>query len=79
MIIRRLSYILITGCCLAMLTACYDYDTQQEVIEPVWHDTHDSYINFSFSVLTEKNSATRGTPEGEENGEVTILGGHTRD
>lgn len=69
MIIRRLSYILITGCCLAMLTACYDYDTQQEVIEPVWHDTHDSYINFSFSVLTEKNSATRGTPEGEENGD----------
>lgn len=69
MILRRLSYMLITSCCIAMLTACYDYDTGQEVIEPVWNDANNSYINFSFIVNTGKSSATRAVPLGGENGD----------
>ena len=68
MILRRLSYLLVTGCCLAMLTACYDYDTGEEVIETVQYDSPDSYINISFTVESENTSVTR-TPEGGENGD----------
>ncbi len=64
--IRRLIHILIAFACLAMLSACYNYD--QEGIEEV--NVANYYINLAISVSNGNEHSTRADhPTGGENGE----------
>ncbi len=65
--IRRLIHILIAFACLAMLSACYNYD--QEGIEEV--NAGNCYINLAISVSNGNEHSTRAgeLPTGGENGD----------
>lgn len=64
--IRRLIHIFIAFACLAMLSACYNYD--QEGIEEV--NAGNYYINLAISVSSGNEHSTRADePQGGENGD----------
>ena len=64
--IRRLIHIFIAFACLAMLSACYNYD--QEGIEEV--NAANYYINLAISVSSGNEHSTRADePQGGENGD----------
>ena len=64
--IRRLIHIFIAFTCLAMLSACYNYD--QEGIEEV--NASNCYINLAISVSNGNEHSTRASePTGGENGD----------
>ena len=57
---------MIAGFCLLALPACHDYD---DCIVAEESGPQESYVNFTFTVSTGKESVTRATPAGGENGD----------